>query len=334
MARIGQPGKASSIKHEKLQAKIREMKVRLAIANEALRVESIKREQTERALEVAEKRSRSLATHVAESSAIIQRMEEEFGQALRMEEVGRIMVPALLHDLGNLVAAIRSHAQFCLSNMDFAPRMEEILQSIYEGSEKAGKLVGEFLELIRTVKFGRLEYKAINVNDAVARMWNTIRFEALLQQISFPLKLEENLPEVKGDVERLERVFLNLFVNAIQAVSEKGEVMVRTRFLPEEKIVEINVTDDGPGIPEKDRLKIFEPFFTTKPKGTGLGLTICQLIVRQHKGSLTFENGHQKGAAFSVKLPAIVECEFLKPSIDRYPCGDGAGGTDFAESSP
>ena len=166
-------------------------------------------------------------------------------------------------------------------------------------------MIRNFLDLFKFVKFDRISDKPINVNDTVARMWNTIKLEAFSRQISFSLEQEENLPEVRGDVERLERVFLNLFKNAIQAVPDEGKVTVQTRFLPGEKVVAVNVIDNGPGIPEHIRQRIFDPFFTTKEEGTGLGLSICQLIVQQHKGTITLDGGYPGRTTFSVKLPVF-----------------------------
>lgn len=90
-----------------------------------------------------------------------------------------------------------------------------------------------------------------------------------------------------GDEEKLGQVFLNLIMNAIQAVSGKGTVILQTNILAAQNQVEIKVIDDGPGIPDDYRKCIFDPFFTTKDRGTGLGLSICHSIVEQHNGSIT-----------------------------------------------
>ena len=330
MGKVGRPNKISSASYEALEAKVRELEVRLAISSESLRVESIKRDTAEKALQESEKRYGALAGYVDESSAIIQRMEEGLRQARKMEEVGKIMVPALVHDLGNLLAAIRSHAQFCMQNLDAPSPVEENIKVIYEGSQRADKLIRSFLDLFKFIKFDKLNNKPIDVNDTVARMWNTIKLEAFSRQISFSLEQEENLPEVRGDVERLERVFLNLFKNAIQAVPDEGKVTVQTRFLPGEKVVAVNVIDNGPGIPEHIRQRIFDPFFTTKEEGTGLGLSICQLIVHQHKGTVTLDGGHPGRMTFSVKLPAISQDDLSKPPDDPDGCQDTIGGSEFA----
>ena len=317
MAKGVRPNKISSRSIKMLEAKIEELEVKLAVTNEVLRVESIKRDGAEKALRESEKRYGALENYASESSAIIQKMEEELKQALRMEDVGKIMVPALVHDLGNLLAAIRSHAQFSLQNFDSTSPIKESIHVIYEGAQRADRLVRDFLELFRCIKSDRLNNNLIHVNETVARIWNTIKLEAFSRQISFSLEQGDNLPEIRGDVEKLERVFLNLFKNAIQAVPDGGEVTVQTRFLPGEKVVAINVIDNGPSIPEHIRQKIFEPFFTTKEEGTGLGLSICQLIVRQHKGAIALDGSCPGRTTFSVKLPAISQDDHLASEMPQ-----------------
>ncbi len=187
-----------------LEARNEELEVKLAVASEVLRAESIKRDTAEKALQESESRYGALASYVRESSEIIQKMEEELRQALKMEDVGKIMVPALAHDLGNLLAAVRSHAQFSLQNLDSASPVKESIQVIFEGAQRADKLLRDFLELFKCIKSDRLNNELIHVNEMVARIWNMIRPEALSRQVSFSFETEETLPAVTGDVEKLE----------------------------------------------------------------------------------------------------------------------------------
>jgi signal transduction histidine kinase len=108
---------------------------------------------------------------------------------------------------------------------------------------------------------------------------------------------------VRGVPGSLGQVFLNLVVNAVQAVGERGTVRVRTRALDGE--VRVDVEDDGPGIPESVRERLFEPFFTTKPagEGTGLGLYVSWQIVRIHDGEIVVDSAPERGTRFTVRLP-------------------------------
>jgi signal transduction histidine kinase len=332
MAEVNRLAKISSRSYDELEATVRELNVKLAIANEALEAEIKKREWTEKRLQELEEEYHLLITREKESASIVRELEDRIQEALKMEEVGKIMASALAHDLRNLLTAISSHAQFCIENMKLNPPLDENLQMIFENSKRASKLIKDFLEFVKFVKSDTLNCNPVNVNELVTSMWNIAKLDAGLHEITFRARLNE-IPEVFGDVEKLERVFLNLLLNAIQAVSKEGEITVQTCFLPSMGVVEVNIMDNGPGIPESYRDKIFEPFFTTKEDGTGLGLSICHSIIQQHKGTITVDCNGRQGTKFSVKLPAIRESELLKPSNDPDTCDKHMNGIKVADAS-
>jgi len=105
-----------------------------------------------------------------------------------------------------------------------------------------------------------------------------------------------------GDENDLKQLFLNLLLNAIEAVPEKGKIVVRIQCLSEASL-QIEVQDNGPGIPADKRDRIFAPFYTTKNKGTGLGLATCRRIVTEHGGEIHVESTKGKGANFNITLP-------------------------------
>ena len=286
--------------HYNLEDRIQELTVQLAIANEELRAESDRYERAEKALEDSQSKYRLLK---AEYSQIIESMQDQLEQGRKMEELGKIITPAFVHDLKNLLTTISSMAQFSIEKMSLAPPLEEHLQMILENSQKADRLIRSFLDFVKTVKFDRLLHEPININRVVNKAWRVTKYSTLSHHVTFVRRLEKKLPKVMGDPEKMERVFLNLFLNAIQAIPEKGKVIVETKFLFTGKVVEINVMDNGPGIPRKFRDRIFEPFFTTREKGTGLGLSTCQAIIQQYQGTITVETHRKRGTKVSVRLP-------------------------------
>jgi len=106
--------------------------------------------------------------------------------------------------------------------------------------------------------------------------------------------------------QQLSQVFINILLNAAQAISEKGEIKIKTR--ENNKEIWISISDTGSGIPDDDKGKIFEPFFTTKEvgKGTGLGLSISYEIIQRHKGDISFESRQGQGTTFIVRLPVVL----------------------------
>ena len=180
------------------------------------------------------------------------------------------------------------------------PPVNENLEMILRSNQRANKLINDLLAFARP---SRLEWKKVDINELVSRTWNMAKLQARPLNVAFVLQLEEMLPKIVGDEEKLGQVFINLIQNALQASSGEGRITVETRVLPSQGQVEVNVIDNGPGVPEDYRQKIFDPFFTTKDMGTGLGLSICHSIVQQHRGTITMECDRLSGTTFSVRLP-------------------------------
>jgi signal transduction histidine kinase len=124
-------------------------------------------------------------------------------------------------------------------------------------------------------------------------------------RVSFQADIEDHLPRVLGNHENLQRVFFNLFLNAIQAIGKKGKISVEVRLTASQEMVEIKITDNGAGIPPEIIGQIFLPYFTTKKEGDGLGLHICNLILREHKGTIDIESAEKSGTRVTVRIPAM-----------------------------
>jgi two-component system NtrC family sensor kinase len=126
-----------------------------------------------------------------------------------------------------------------------------------------------------------------------------------LKKVRLALEITENLPAVHGDRQLLSQVFMNLFLNALDVLSDKGEIRISFDTERRENFLAVNVTDNGPGIPDHIISRIFDPFFTTKPKGkgTGLGLSVSRGIIRRLGGYLQVESRLGAGTTFTVLLP-------------------------------
>jgi signal transduction histidine kinase len=283
-----------------LETRLKDSLAELAKANEKLQEETSKRKEVEHALEEMRVNYALLLDYANEAANIIQKMREEIQNNILNDSRKGAVVRAFLHDLKGPLALISSCTQFIMESANLESSLAENLKIIYESSQRANTLILKFLELITSKN---LTFKPVNINEIISKMWRLARLDTRAFQVSFDAQLSSDLPRVVGNEESLERVFYNLFMNAIQALSKKGKVIVRTQFRPEEKMVEISVIDDGPGIPLKDRQKIFEPFFTTKAEGTGLGLAICRSIIQQHLGTIHLILPEGGGTHFSIKLP-------------------------------
>lgn len=248
-------------------------------------------------LEVAER----LAT-IVENSKLYERMRERD----RLAALGE-MAAGLAHEIRNPLGAIKGAAQ-CLEPRPRAGEEGEFLDVIVEEVNRLNGVVTQFLDYARPLK---QSFGTVDLNEVVGRTIRLIQNE-VPARIALVVELGENLPTVEGDPEQLKQVLINLVQNAIQALgTAPGTIRVRTRG-PERfadlrasgEFVEIDVADDGPGIPPEQQPNIFVPFFTTKQKGTGLGLAICQRLVKSHGGSISVLSKVGEGSTFVVRLPA------------------------------
>ena len=147
-----------------------------------------------------------------------------------------------------------------------------------------------------------------DINEAVEEAILPYRHSRLpLERIN--LDLEANLPVISFDREQIHRVLKNLIENAIKAVEDRGEgtVAVSTRVLKNLGVVEINVSDEGMGVPVEHRERIFEPYYTTKEKGMGLGLAITKRIIEEHGGVIFYRENRPRGSVFSVRIPVDID---------------------------
>ena len=175
-----------------------------------------------------------------------------------------------------------------------------LLKESLDGAERVKKIVHELNSFSR---MDEEEYKKADINEcvdsAVTIVWNELKYKATLE------KKYGSLPLVMCYPRQMNQVFVNLLINAVNSIPEKGIIAVQT--WQENGSVWIEVSDTGVGIPAKNLIKIFEPFFTTKEagKGTGLGLSITYEIVQKHKGEITVKSDVGKGTTFTVRIPVV-----------------------------
>lgn len=231
-----------------------------------------------------------------------QKKAEEF--MLRTEKLSSLgqLSAGLAHELRNPLAVVSSCSQFCLENFKLEPLLRENFEVIYRNAQRASKLISDLLAFARP---DQLEGQEVDVNEVLTSVLQVTRLEVDPGRVAFVQHLEAGLPTIMGDREKLSQVFLNLIQNAIHAVSRRGTIILETRFLESDNMLEVNFIDDGAGIPEEYVKKVFDPFFTTKDGGTGLGLSICHSIVEKHLGTIGVERVEKRGTRVWVRLPAM-----------------------------
>ncbi len=192
--------------------------------------------------------------------------------------------------------------------------LDELIDQSIEGTERIKKIIQDLKEFSHV---DQAELKEVDINRCLEStlniVWNELKYKATVK------KEYGDIPLILGYPQQLNQVFMNLLVNAAQAIEEKGEITIITREVKSPTHgVEILIKDTGVGIPKEIQPKIFDPFFTTKPvgKGTGLGLNVSYKIIQKHRGRIEVESDVGKGATFSIFLPKLTRKDFEEKNAD------------------
>ena len=226
----------------------------------------------------------------------------------KMAAIGRL-VSGVAHELNNPLAGILGYAQL-VSRCELEPSARRMVEVILTQAERAGKIAQNFLSLAAKTEPKRI---AFDLNDTVRNVIQLREYQQSVENIKITADLSEDLSYAWGDPHQIEQVFLNLIVNAEDAISDvqrrPGTIHIKTSSECER--LQVTVTDNGSGIHARDMARIFDPFFTTKDKhrGTGLGLSICAEIVKDHGGELYAWSTYGAGSTFTLDLPIRYQIE-------------------------
>ncbi len=221
--------------------------------------------------------------------------EQQLLQTERLTAMGRLAA-TMAHEINNPLQAIRTNLELVL---DFPLEEEERQQRLQAVRHEVHRLIAIAERMLSFARPPRYYPNQVSVTEVVRETAALLEQILRRNQIELALDLDE-LPPIRASREQLGQVILNLMLNAIEAMPEGGWLGIATRR--GDQHLTITVKDSGPGIPADDLERIFDPFFTTKEQGTGLGLSVSQLIVQQHGGTITAENA-PGGAVLTVVLP-------------------------------
>jgi signal transduction histidine kinase len=258
------------------------------------------------------KTAEALARHAAlaiENAQLFEREQhtiEELRQAqkqvLQAEKLATIgqMAAGIAHELNTPLTYIMGNLEL-LQSQALSDGQKDMLASVGRGAERIKGLAQSLLAFSRP---GQEELLPINANDVVERSLELCHYQILKSGVELQKRLDPGLPQILGVSNQLEMALINLVVNAIHAMGQGGRLTVSSAV--RDGIVEIAVSDTGPGIPEAIQPTMFEPFVTTKPegKGTGLGLSTVLMVVERHNGTIDFTTRAGEGTTFRIHLPA------------------------------
>ncbi|MQL53981.1 two-component sensor histidine kinase [Desulfofundulus thermobenzoicus] len=225
-----------------------------------------------------------------------EKLEEQLHRSERLAALGRL-VTGVAHELRNPIAVIKTTVQVMETDMKNCTSLVQYTRIIQEQIDRQNRIIQELLDFGRPTK---QFVHPVSVNTLVEKV---LTFTApMLKQHNIKLVVDKDpaLPPTELDGERIKQVFVNLILNAVQAMPQGGTLTIRTRTAG--SFVEVIFSDTGRGIPPAEVHHIFDPFYTTRENGTGLGLSISHQIVANHDGQIDVTSSDQ-GTAFTVRLP-------------------------------
>jgi two-component system NtrC family sensor kinase len=217
----------------------------------------------------------------------------------KMASIGRLAA-GVAHEINNPLTTILTSAMLIQEDTDPEDPNYQELQTIADETLRCRKIVSSLLDFARQSKPLKKQH---NLNDVVKECVVLTKKQAAFNDVTLEQSLGEDLPATNMDKDQLEQAIINLILNAIEVTDPGGKVTINTKFVPETDTIELEVSDSGKGISEKDMARIFDPFFTTKESGTGLGLAITHGIIEQHGGNIDVKSKLGQGTSFTVRLP-------------------------------
>jgi len=250
-------------------------------------------ERQEKTTEIEKKKTEELRKAYLE----LQKSKDELVRSERLAYTGRIAA-SIAHEIRNPLTNVAISIQQLKKVVKLEGPRNKHIEIIERNIERVNYLITELLNCARPLK---LNLRPCNIHKVLREVLYSAKTKIRSQKIKVVKKFTYRPCQIIADKEQMSRCFLNIILNAIEAMSKGGRLIVITEL--NEEFFMVKIQDTGKGIPEKDIIRIFDPFFSTKPDGVGLGLTLCYGIIVSHGGTIEVESRLKKGSIFTVSLP-------------------------------
>ena len=232
-----------------------------------------------------------------EQTAVLLETEEQLRRADRLSALGELSA-SIAHEIRNPIGSIRGVAEILKDAYPSEDAKYEFVQILLKETDRLNRITQEFLGFVRP---RQPEFEQADINEAIDSVMTLTAQEARKARVRVERRLDPSIGKRSIDSGQLQQAFLNLILNALQAMPEGGVLTVESMI--RESAIEVRIADTGPGIPEENRKKLFSPFFTTRGDGTGLGLAITHRIIKNHRGQIEVHSDPGKGTIFTVRIP-------------------------------
>ena len=244
---------------------------------------------------------KTLEQKVEERTRQLTKVQTQAARQQRLASVGQLAA-GVAHEINNPLGGILTFASLVLEDLPSDSPIREDVEEIVQQAVRCRKIVSELLEFSRERE---ARMTSANINEVVSRTLALLEKQALFHDINIIRKFDSDMPVTVMDESQMQQVFMNIVLNAVHAMNERGDLSIETGHDAEKKYAFVRITDSGCGIPQEHREAIFDPFFTTKDpgKGTGLGLAVAARIVQAHGGRTDVESEIGEGTCFTITLP-------------------------------
>jgi PAS domain S-box-containing protein len=246
--------------------------------------------------------------HAEEERERLRQLEADLAHINRVNMMGELAA-ALAHEIKQPIAASITSANACLRWLAHDPPDLERARAAATRIEQDGSRAADVINRLRSFykKDTPPEREMVDVKDVIREITVLLRTEAIRNSVTIHSEFDGSVPSVLADRVQLQQVFMNLMLNAIEAMKDTGgELTIRSRLSPEGQLL-ISISDTGVGLPAENTERIFDAFHTTKPQGTGMGLAITRSIVESHGGRVWATANQRSGATFHFTLPVEAE---------------------------
>jgi two-component system NtrC family sensor kinase len=247
---------------------------------------------------------RTLEEKVRRRTEELVAMQARVAQSERLASLG-MLAAGVAHEVNNPLGAILALTGLTVEEMPKDDPNRENLEEVIHQTERCRDIVKGLLEFSRQSKG---DTEPVDLNKVLRDTLSLVGKQALFFNVNVVWQLAPELPPVAADRAQFQQVFINILMNAVQAMHERGAIAIESRYNAAASSVEVAISDTGDGIPPEQIGRIFDPFFTTKESGhgTGLGLSIAYGIVTTHRGSISVASEVGKGSTFTIRMPVEV----------------------------
>jgi len=233
-----------------------------------------------------------------------EQLKKIHGQLFRSEKLASLgkLAAGVAHEINNPLTGVLTNASLLLDDFKEGDERREDVEVIVNETIRCREIVKRLLDFARQTKPKKV---SANINTLIENIILLVRNQTSFRNITIEKDLGSNIPEIMADTDQIQQVFINLILNASEAMSEGGKLTIESKMEKNGDYIAIEFTDTGYGISEDNRRKIFDPFFTSKASGTGLGLSISYGIIERHGGTINVESSVGIGTIFTIYLPIV-----------------------------